>query len=240
MRAMPIEAPFPIADSNDDCPRCRRAVRFLRARVTLGDDLHEYEPLELNFQCVDTGRIEGDVPPAFTQCGVSAGTCPSCGGLVIAIDANDTAHWIVPSRVTTPPLDDCVPASIQRDFREAVEVIAISPNASAVLARRALERVLQHAGIGTDAMSLAARIGAAKHRVHSALWDAMDLLRQVGNTAAHGGAATVDAGSRLVDVPDEHARLMLELLPRIIDELVVQPARDAEMTARLRAEYGKK
>ena len=128
-----------------------------------------------------------------------------------------------------------VPTNISIDFLEAGEVLAISPKASAALARRCLQAVL--AAHGYNNKDLVKQVEAVLHESDSskvlplAIRDNLDAIRNFGNFSAH--PITDKTTLQIVDVEEGEAEWCLEILLDLFEHYYVNPARAAEKRAAL-------
>jgi hypothetical protein len=82
-------------------------------------------------------------------------------------------------------LHKSVPAQVASNFSEAKRIQTISPNAFAVLVRRALEAVCDDRGVAQE--TLAKRLAALAHKgeIPPVLAEISSVLRTLGNSGAH-------------------------------------------------------
>ncbi len=123
------------------------------------------------------------------------------------------------------PLAAEVPDPYAADFREAVEVLPISPKASAALSRGNLQALLRDKhGVKPGNLSKEIEEFSAKPSTPTALKDVIDAVRNVGNFAAH---PTKDTNTgQLIQVEPHEAEWLLEVLEAMFDFTFVQPARN--------------
>jgi hypothetical protein len=175
------------------------------------------------------------------------GTCPECSMPIAQVrhgKISDSEHDLllgfpVEETVVFPqsyvrPVDPEVPESFRGDYQEAASVLSLSPNASAALSRRLLQRVLRDE-IGVKPSSLAVEIREFINTpgVPSHLSDAVDAVRNVGNFAAHPLKDT-DTG-QIADVEAGEADWLLDVLEALFDFAFIQPKRLEGRKARLNA-----
>lgn len=113
---------------------------------------------------------------------------------------------------TPAPLSPTIPKGVREDFNEAYLIRALSPKASATLARRALQGMIRDRW-KVSANTLHGELQAIKEHCDDELYSAMMGLKSIGNIGAHPDKAAdamidVDAGE-----PDE----LLQLI-RILDD----------------------
>jgi hypothetical protein len=111
-----------------------------------------------------------------------------------------------------------------------VEVLPVSPKASAALSRRLLQHLLREYG-GHKAGNLEKEIKKAMPTLPAYLSNALDAVRHVGNFAAD----PIKSGStgEIVDVEPGEAEWLLDTVEALIDFYVIEPARLAARRAAL-------
>jgi hypothetical protein len=116
---------------------------------------------------------------------------------------------------------------------EARKVLADSPNASALLARRCLQQVLRRK-LKISPASLAKEVEEARKcpDLTAPTKNAFDHIRLIGNSAAHPDG---DPAMQMFDVTGHDAEYTLGVLELLFNDLYVTPARTAAMEARLGA-----
>ena len=105
-------------------------------------------------------------------------------------------------------LDPCVPTVVASNYREAKRVQNISPNAFAVLLRRALEAMCDDRGVSRGNLASRLRDLAAKGEIPGKLAEISSVLRELGNAAAHYTAQRVTVP--LTWTMDEFFRTLIE------------------------------
>jgi hypothetical protein len=171
--------------------------------------------------------------------------CPNCGKATIFLrlrDGNDHVlkyFMVWPKGVARSPLPADVPETYATDYREACNVHPDSAKASAALSRRCLQRILREVA-GVKPHDLSQEINAVLPKLPSALAEALDAVRVIGNFAAHPMKST-NTGE-ILDVELGEAEWSLDVLESLFDFYFVQPAKlaakKAEMNAKLK-EAGK-
>lgn len=120
-----------------------------------------------------------------------------------------------------PILPEQIPADLTRDYQEAYAILDISPKASAALARRCLEELLDKQGIkGEPRDTLAGKISSAIKQLPSDVGQALELIRHYGNFAAHT-QKNVSSGE-IVDVEPEEADISLKILSWLLNYYYVR------------------
>ncbi|CDO06403.1 DUF4145 domain-containing protein [Mycolicibacterium cosmeticum] len=120
-----------------------------------------------------------------------------------------------------------MPDDVLELYREASSVADVSPRSAAALLRTALE-VLTRNHLGQSGVSLNDAIGnLVKDRQLSVkLQQAMDVLRITGNDYVHPREVQLDDSAK-------EASAMFDLLNIIVDRLIVEPQRIAQLYADL-------
>ena len=190
---------------------------------------------------------------------VDLAVCPECGRLNMSFykgkiinfiprpGDTDSRGYEVPALELTYPLFNSrppcpleVPQHLAKDYKQACDVLVLSPEASAALSRRCLQGILRDKGYTQH--DLAKQIDAALNSntlpVH--ITQVMDAVRQIGNFAAHP-MKSQNTGE-IMEVEQGEAEWNLDVLEALFDFYYVQEAanqkRIAALNARL-AEAGK-
>jgi len=115
------------------------------------------------------------------------------------------------------PFPDYIPENLRNDYTEACLIIDDSPKASATLARRCLQGLIrQYYKIEDDTLYL--EIKALEDKLPPDLWKAVDSIREVGNIGAHSEKDI----TKMVDVPPEAARALVELIELLFEETYIR------------------
>lgn len=128
-----------------------------------------------------------------------------------------------PKNKPRKPLSSDIPANYVKEYNEAFDVLPISPNASAAISRRCLQRLLRektnvkHGDLSNEIQQVLDSGDLPTH-----LADDIDAIRNVGNFAAHPNKST-QSGS-IIDVETGEAEWNLEVLEGLLDFYFVQPA----------------
>ena len=199
------------------CPHCRSEVEVKAHSFALGED-----------------------PDGTWQ--VSSTRCPACDRLIVDLILKDVCTYPAwPAGITRARPDAEVPADLADEFLTAAQVVVYSPEASAAISRRLLQRFLSdQAGVGggglADQIKRALLSPALPPYIKEALQTYMELAKiGIGNDKnLHPEAlATAEPGE---------AEWLLDVHELLFELYFVQPARlrrrrDAleETTARLAA-----
>lgn len=135
---------------------------------------------------------------------------------------------------TRAPCPMEVPKGLAEDYGEACAVLQDSAKAAAALGRRCLQHLLrEHAGVKQSDLAKEIDEVLASGSLPSNLARAIDVIRNVGNFAAHPLKST-QTGMVLPVEPGE-AEWVLDTLELLFDFYCVQPARAAAKLAELDA-----
>jgi hypothetical protein len=146
-----------------------------------------------------------------------------------------TRTWYARPRSASRPIDPLVPEPFRSDYLEAAAILDVSPRMSAVLARRIVGDLLKSYA-GKKHWSLTARIrsfiGESGHP--SGLTSNLDHLREIADFGAHTQEAEQESETGelevvIIDADRDDAEWTLDLLDRMFDYLILQPAKDEEM-----------
>lgn len=175
-------------------------------------------------------------------------TCPACAKDILELGSvnlerslgmhgPDDWRQVFPQGSNRGPVPTEVPAEIASDYNEAASVLALSPKASAALARRCLQSVLR--GAGYPQKDLAVQINAAlaeadaRKAMPTGLHTILDAVRNFGNFAAH--RITDQTTLQVIDVEPHEAEFCLDILDAAFDHYYVRPAEAVRMKAALNA-----
>ena len=154
--------------------------------------------------------------------------CPNCKRFCMYLVCLVGDKVIVPRRLIHPkgtnraPVPPEVPEALAEDYVEACLVVADSPKASAALSRRCLQTLLREYG-GASRSSLAKEIEdvISDGRLPSHLAEALDMVREVGNFAAH--STKNEATGEIIPVEPQEAEWNLDVLEELFDFYFVRP-----------------
>lgn len=129
-----------------------------------------------------------------------------------------------PKGVSRAPIPSEVPEDIVEDYKEACLVLTDSPKASAALSRRCLQLLLRTAaGVKHGDLSSEIQQVLDSKALPSALADSIDMVRVVGNFAAH--PIKSKSTGEIVPVEQHEAEWNLDVLESLFDFYFVLPAR---------------
>jgi hypothetical protein len=121
-------------------------------------------------------------PPYSSYTGFA---CATCGDLSIyeSIDGNEeTSSMVFPEGAA---LDKSIPEIVAANYRESKRVQKVSPNAYAVLMRRALEAVCDDRKVPAGKLATRLKHLADKGEIPPVLVEITSVLRTLGNSGAH-------------------------------------------------------
>lgn len=160
------------------------------------------------------------------------GYCPSseCGRLVVLVTetVNGEPNGGAPrDRLVVPPVRSVVgfadvPEDTLSDYVEAVQVLEISPNASAALARRCLQSAIRRL-LGKDGGTLRGEIAEFREKSQAPpyLKESLGDIRAIGNVASHPGLDKHT--SMIVNVDPDDARGLLRILEEVFRHCFADP-----------------
>jgi hypothetical protein len=126
------------------------------------------------------------------------------------------------------PFEDHVPKSLARLLSECFSIVEVSPTGAAVLARTLLQRILRE-NFKIGPASLAEEIDSflAQVPVEAALREALDVVRRLGNVAAHP-----EIGRE--EILPEEARLLVTVVEALMRIHIEAPNYHERILERLR------
>lgn len=124
--------------------------------------------------------------------------------------------WSLRPQSFAKPLPDYIPIAIKEDYEEACLIQTLSPKASATLARRCLQGMIRDFW-KIKPQNLAKEIESIKDKVEPDTWEAIDVVRKVGNIGAHMEKDI----NQIVEVDENEAGLLIGLIEMLIEEWYV-------------------
>ncbi|MCG3127426.1 MAG: hypothetical protein CHACPFDD_02286 [Phycisphaerae bacterium] len=205
------------------CPHCGIAVQYHAPLWTGG--LHDK-------QMQHAGRLVQNI---------GIGRCPSCQQFAIGVATIDNPsdqrpkwHYLWPLGV----LPDKAPAGVDPDakraYDEARAVFSLSSRAAAILARRALQRVIREK-LKIEKRTLFEEIEEAVKLpdLSRPTREAIGHIREFGNWGAHPLKDKSDPAETLLDVTAEQARYTIQVLELVFHDLYELPTQIAAMKAQI-------
>jgi hypothetical protein len=159
----------------------------------------------------DGTRTESDIPSKYF-----VAVCETCGEILIYLAEGyiPDAKEFVEAGLMWPPrpgfLDKNVPKNVRECYEEASLVKHLSPNAFAVLLRRALEMIADEQGATRGTLYQRLKDLADQGKLPPLLIDMTDILRLLGNKAAHMAEDNVQPGH--VDIIDDFFNTVVEYI----------------------------
>lgn len=218
-------------ESTHVCPHCGTTVRFVAPNVSGGGAAFLVYGKE-------------------HQLAVVLAHCPHCDQHVMTATTstknvvpgewtNGESHMVWPRSTGRPPLSQHVPTEMAKFYGQAALIIGTSPEASAALSRRVLQTVLSDKG-GTKKRDLADQIDEVMPKLPSYIAQSLDVVRVIGNFAAHPTKSTQTGV--IMEVEPGEAEWNLDVLDAVFDFYYVGPeiekAKRAALNVKL-AEAGK-
>lgn len=121
--------------------------------------------------------------------------------------------WSLRPQSSARPLPDYIPTAIKADYEEACLILNLSPKASATLARRCLQGMIRNFW-SVKPQNLFQEIESIKDKVEPDTWEAIDVVRKVGNIGAHMEKDI----NQIVEVDENEAGLLIGLIEMLIEE----------------------
>lgn len=164
-------------------------------------------------------------------------TCPNaeCGKLILDVALGEHhPHYqqlieirkrttVKPISSGRPPVPNEVDISFSIDYKEACDILKLSPKASAALSRRCLQHILREkAGVKKGDLSSEIQQIIDSKTLPSYLSESIDAVRNIGNFAAHPLKST--STGEIVEVEVGEAEWLLDVLESLFDFYFVQPA----------------
>ncbi|MDN3453257.1 MULTISPECIES: DUF4145 domain-containing protein [unclassified Psychrobacter] len=132
------------------------------------------------------------------------------------VDGSLIYSWKLHPQSTAKPLPDYIPTAIKADYKEACSILNLSPKASATLARRCLQGMIRNFW-EVKPQNLFQEIESIKDKVEPDTWEAIDVVRKVGNIGAHMEKDI----NQIVEVDENEASLLIGLIEMLIEEWYV-------------------
>ena len=192
------------------CPFCHRTATIVEANYSSGVHFYENKQMKDSFvgiqteiiSCPNTDCREYSITATLYNATRTSGPYGhnSIQGLPLKT-------WkLKPSSfaITQP---DYIPLAIRQDYEEACGIAALSPKASATLARRCLQGMIRDFW-GINKSRLVDEIQELKKCVDDVTWDAIDAVRKIGNIGAHMEKDV----NIIIDIEPIEAQLLIQLI----------------------------
>lgn len=124
--------------------------------------------------------------------------------------------WKLRPQSAARPLPDYIPTAIKEDYEEACLILSLSPKASATLARRCLQGMIRDFW-SVKPQNLFQEIESIKDKVEPDTWEAINVVRKVGNIGAHMERDI----NQIVEVDENESGLLIGLIEMLIQEWYV-------------------
>lgn len=145
--------------------------------------------------------------------------CELCG--YISFWYNDKLIWPLNTGVEAPL--DGMPDDIKELYKEASNIVELSPKGSCAILRLALQKLCNRLAEKDENNNIDDAIKVLVEKgLPSSLQQAMDIVRIVGNEAVHPGEINIDDNSEI-------AIMMFRLMNIIIEKLVVDPKKISDL-----------
>ncbi len=131
-------------------------------------------------------------------------------------DGDLLSSWKLRPQSFARPLPNYIPQAIKEDYEESCLILSLSPKASATLARRCLQGMIRDFW-SIRPQNLFQEIEYIKDKLDSDTWEAIDVVRKVGNIGAHMERDI----NQIVEVGENEAGLLIGLIEMLIEEWYV-------------------
>lgn len=193
----------------------------------------------VEFDTLGAQYMHNRVNDPDTRYSIDYGHCqnPGCGLLIVRLKEEgggrpSSARYVIPRSRATMKFSD-VPPELVKDYEQANAVLGASPEASAALARRCLQRVIrEHLGVRAPRLYDEIKTVANSGSVPRHLADGLDRIREIGSMATH--PAHDDKIGVIVDVSKDEAEWTLEVLEGLFKHCFVDPKEFERRTEKLR------
>lgn len=183
---------------------------------------------------------------------VAAGFCPNCDEFIVIVEhgekyeetqSDDEAYEIDSTKIVFPKfatgrtLEDGIPEKYSKNFREAEQVLEISPKASATLSRYLLQLIL-HEELHIKKKNLEEELNelATQKIVSVNLAKMLQVFRKVANFGAHPKKSS--NSNEIIEVEKGEAEIILDLLEELFDCIFVKPKQQTDFLADIKDRYG--
>lgn len=136
---------------------------------------------------------------------------------VVEPSIESLATWQLRPESSAKPQPDYIPSQLVEDYNEACRIRDLSPKASATLSRRCLQGMIRDFWDVKDKRNLHQEIEAIRKKVRPSTWEAIDVVREVGNIGAHMEKDV----NLIVPVEPREAQLLIRLIERLLHDWYV-------------------
>jgi len=165
----------------DFCPhcgnRCPQRIEFV----------HSYRE---SWYSDDGTELPHDEGP---DCEAIVCICETCNAVLLydGISQDETGNWPSIAYPRDTRLHRAAPEAIRAIYNEAALVKRNAPNAFAMLIRKGLESICDDRGASNGTLAARLKELSSKGEIPPGLAEVSDILRIVGNTAAHGALQSI-------------------------------------------------
>ena len=177
--------------NNLTCPFC--GTSFYRSRLSFVSDRLYLKRLKDRLELCSLGKNVAtrtklkQKHPELIRLEMAA--CPNCHRITVCAVGLGKQYankkFNLYPQTSAAPLPGYIPAQIRKDYKEAVEIVKISPNSTAMLSRRILEEIIgdfyqvQEGDLYHDLEKL------RNDEKNQHIWQAIDAIRRFGNLGVH-------------------------------------------------------
>ena len=198
---------------NWNCPHCERAVTITDERRS--SDMHTLR--------IENAEGRRTLSTTFFVC-----PDPECRKFTLSATLSEShfdqarnhekiikvlQSWALIPASSGRNFPDYIPEAIRSDYLEACAIKALSPKASATLARRCLQGMVRNFW-DVKPGRLFEEINQIKDKVDPSIWSAIEAVRKFGNIGAHM-EKNIDV---IVDVDPKEAELLISLIERLLED----------------------
>ena len=208
-----------------ECPRCGVRQQFQRAVEIRAGGYHLHVATKLR---VRQGEALSAIFTDGHEVDLYASACSACHELIVYTLSGGDETIVVPvgSPRPVPPEVEAEDAHLAADFREATTIVHLSPKASAALARRCMETILEiRAGATNPRLVDKVDYVLKSPEVPPYVKDHLHAARNIGNFGAHRKTDVITG--EVLDVEPGEAEWMISVVEMLFDHYYVQPAKYA-------------
>ena len=217
---------------NWKCPYCSRDTTIVS--INKAETRHRIETVKSKY--------------AYVYLQYKAIACPNseCNELTLSVDLKSynspytdqklmasLGTWqLLPSSLAKPQ-PHYIPEAIKADYYEACAILTLSPKASATLSRRCLQGIVRDYWNIPDKKrgKLGAELSYIKNQVDEDIWAGIEAIRSVGDIGAHMEKDV----NYVVDVEDDEAELLIELIEMLFVDWYISRQKRQERATRAKA-----
>jgi Domain of unknown function (DUF4145) len=158
------------------------------------------------------------------------GHCPSCNNSIFAQgeyleDSDESKLLSVYPNLPNTSISSDIPEKFSKDYKEALMLKRVSPQASAALCRRILQNVIREEyNIQENRLVDEIKKFISQSQIPQTLVNSVDAIREVGNFAAHPAKDT-NTGA-IIEVEEYEADWLIDTIDMLFDFTFLRPAQE--------------